>query len=93
MYIVIRDFCDLQDGKYLYREGDEFPRDGLKVSEKRLHELSTAANKVRSVLIKKVPDPVQVDRAPEPEPDSKAEKKGRRNARRITEGSEELLHS
>lgn len=81
MYIVIRDFCDLQDGNFLYREGDEFPRHGFKVSKERLSELSSTANVTHSALIREVVDPVPVE-----------EKKGRRNARRTSEGSEELLH-
>lgn len=81
MYIVIRDFCDLQDRNYLYHEGDEFPRHGIKVSKDRINELSSAANATQSALIREVVDPVPVE-----------EKKGRRNARRTSEGSEELLH-
>ena len=88
MYIVIRDFCDLQDEKYLYREGDEFPRRGRKVSEERLRELSSTSNKTHFALIEEVKESIPVENS-----DSSREKKGRKNARRITEGSEELLHS
>lgn len=82
MYIVIRNFCDLQDGNHLYREGDEFPRHGFKVSEERLNELATTNNATHTALIKKVIEPVHVE-----------EKRGRKNARRTSEDIEELLHS
>jgi hypothetical protein len=45
---------DLTDNNYEYRAGDEFPRSGLEVSAKRLHELSTEANRRGVVLIEEV---------------------------------------
>lgn len=44
MYQVIKFFTDLQDNDHEYREGDVFPREGIKVSKKRLKELSTEEN-------------------------------------------------
>lgn len=55
-YKVIQYFTDLQDFGHPYHEGDIFPRDGLKVSEKRLMELSTANNRRKTPLIKAVDD-------------------------------------
>ena len=53
-YTVIKYFTDLQDSGFAYHEGDAFPREGLKVSEERLEELSTSANRRKQPLIKVV---------------------------------------
>ena len=39
MYRVIEYFTDLHDDDHEYREGDVFPREGIKVSKERLEEL------------------------------------------------------
>lgn len=52
MYKVIHFFTDLQDFDHPYNVGDVFPRDGLKVSETRLKELSGSNNKQHKPLIK-----------------------------------------
>lgn len=54
MYKVIIQFADLQDGGHLYNVGDAFPRQGLKVSEARLAELSGEKNLRHIALIKKI---------------------------------------
>lgn len=54
MYKVIKYFTDLQDNNHAYNVGDEFPHKGMEVSEKRLLELSTDANRRRVPLIEKV---------------------------------------
>lgn len=56
MYKVIHFFTDLQDFNHPYNVGDVFPRDGLKVSEARLIELSGSNNKQHKPLIKFVKD-------------------------------------
>lgn len=56
MYKVIHFFTDLQDFNHPYNVGDVFPRDGLKVSESRLRELSGSNNKQHKPLIKLVED-------------------------------------
>lgn len=53
-YKVIHYFTDLQDFNHPYRVGDIFPREGMKVSDKRLEELSTNKNKQKKPLIKLV---------------------------------------
>ena len=58
-YKVIHYFTDLQDFNHPYHVGDTFPREGMKVSEKRLEELSTSKNKQKKPLIKLV-EPVEV---------------------------------
>lgn len=54
MYKVIAFFTDLQDNGHAYNPGDEFPRKGVKVSNERIAELSSAKNKQRRPLIKLV---------------------------------------
>ena len=58
MYKVIKAFTDLHVNDYPYRVGDMFPRLGIKVSEKRLKELSGSDNKQGTPLIKWTADPV-----------------------------------
>ena len=71
MYRVIKRFTDLQDGNHLYIEGDTFPRDGVTVTEERLVELSTTANRRHIPLIEAVEDstgtPIEVKAADLPD--------------------------
>lgn len=53
MYYVVHDFYDLQDGDYIYRVGDKYPREGYEPDEKRIKELSGKANKIGKKLIEK----------------------------------------
>lgn len=54
-YIVVHEvFKDLRDKGYIYKKGDEYPRDGLKPSKKRIEELSTTNNKIGKILIEKI---------------------------------------
>ena len=46
MFKVIKPFRDLQDDNHRYIPGDEYPRNGLEVSDSRLEELSTNNNRV-----------------------------------------------
>ena len=67
MYKVIKFFRDLQDKNHAYHEGDSFPRMGVQVSEERLKELSTDANKRHMPLIAKVDvEPVGLEEPEEP---------------------------
>lgn len=54
---VIKYFTDLQDNGHAYHEGDIFPREGLEVSDERIEELSTDANRRKQPLIKAIEDP------------------------------------
>ena len=65
MYKAIKYFTDALDGEHPYREGDPYPREGLKVSGARLRELSTKANRRGEVLIVKVETPKQTRKAKE----------------------------
>lgn len=53
-YRVVNFFTDLQDNDHPYEVGDEYPRDGLKVSKKRIAELSGTENKQHKQLIEAV---------------------------------------
>lgn len=54
MYKVLKFFRDLQDNNHAYHVGDIFPHKGMEVSEDRLLELSTDANRRHMPLIEKV---------------------------------------
>lgn len=56
-YEVIRFFTDLRDYDHAYNVGDEFPRQGVTVSEERLAELSSNRNRQGRPLIRAVEDP------------------------------------
>lgn len=64
MYKVIRRFDDLQDECHHYDAGDTFPREGLKVSAKRIAELSGDGNKQGCPLIDKVEEPTSTEKKP-----------------------------
>lgn len=51
-YIAAVDFVDTKDGNRLYRAGEQFPRPGLAVSDKRLAELAGSGNRIGFPLIK-----------------------------------------
>lgn len=54
-YVVIyKAFKDLEDDNYLYKKGDTYPREGLKLTKKRINELSSKKNKIGEVLIEAV---------------------------------------
>lgn len=57
MYRVIKYFEDLQDNRHPYKEGDEFPRAGLDVTEARFAELASSENAQRTPLIEQVEEP------------------------------------
>lgn len=53
-YRAIKSFVDLQDNKYRYNVGDEFPREGKKVTKKRVAELLGSKNKRGEPVIEEV---------------------------------------
>lgn len=54
MYKVVKRFYDLQDGGFLYKEGDIYPRNQKKTSKKRLDELLSKSNKMGVQLITEI---------------------------------------
>ena len=73
MYRVLKSFSDSQDGGYIYRAGDVFPRPDAKASAKRIAELASKSNKRKEVLIEYVADEPKPKKAP-------AAKRRRKNA-------------
>lgn len=72
MYKALTTFADLQDNKYIYHEGDIYPRDGVFVSDARLKELSTNNNATGRALIVKADEPKATAKAT-PTEETKAE--------------------
>ena len=54
MYKAVVMFRDAQDNGHLYRPGDTFPRDGLKVDAARIEQLSGTENRRGIPLIAEV---------------------------------------
>ncbi len=52
--VIYKAFKDLKDNDYIYKEGDIYPREGLKPSKKRIEELLSTKNKIGESLIVKV---------------------------------------
>lgn len=51
MIKVIKEFYDLLDGCYQYKEGDIYPRKGYKATDARIAELAGNKNKLGEALI------------------------------------------
>ena len=74
---VIEFFTDLQDNGYKYHAGDIFPREGTKVSDKRLQELLSDVNRRHKPMIEAFnPETDNVPTLEELEP--KPNKRGRK---------------
>lgn len=54
MYKAIELFTDLQDDNYRYDVGDEYPRQGLKPTKKRINELLSDSNRRHRPVIEEV---------------------------------------
>lgn len=74
MYEVIYKFADMEDGLHVYEVGDKYPRDGVKVSGRRIAELASTENKIGQVLIKVIPEAEEKE-VPEAGEEPKKEKK------------------
>ena len=89
-YKVLKFFTDMQDNGYAYRAGDEFPRQGLTVSAKRLKELASDKNARKTPLIEAVENasPVPEEAPVEPQTgentteDEEAKEKPRRGKKK-----------
>lgn len=64
MYRVNVDFADAQDRYFVYRKGDEYPRAGLSVSEKRIAELLQKKDGQKVPLISEVIVPLNKEEKP-----------------------------
>ena len=56
MFKVVKKFYDLKNNNHAYYEGDIFPHNKAKVSEKRIAELSSNKNKMGVPLIVEIPE-------------------------------------
>ena len=56
MFKVVKRFYDLKDNNHAYYEGDIYPHNKVKVSEKRIAELSSNKNKMGVPLIVEIPE-------------------------------------
>lgn len=65
MYKAISYFKDMKDNMHPYNPGDTFPRDGLKVDDKRLEELSTDKNRRGKPVIELVKEKKKAEEKPE----------------------------
>lgn len=54
MYVVINSFRDKQDNKRLYKPGDIFPVEGVKVTKSRINELSRRHPETGKVYIEEM---------------------------------------
>lgn len=68
MYTVIKQFIDLQDKNHPYNVGDDFPREGLKVTKERIAELLSSNNKRREPLIALATSQEETKKEPKAEP-------------------------
>ena len=75
MYKAIETFTDLQDNNHRYQAGDIFPREGLRVTKKRLEDLLTGNNKRHKPMIEEIPEEIP-EETKKPVP-----KKGKKNAK------------
>ena len=57
MYIAKLRFADLQDGNRIYEAGEQYPRPGLEVSQKRIAELAGSNNRMGYAVIEAVEAP------------------------------------
>lgn len=78
-YRVIKAFTDLQDNNHRYHTGEIFPRDGVKVSESRLKELSSNRNRRHEPMIEEVAEEEKAEPKSEPKTTKKKGKNVKRN--------------
>ena len=81
MYKVIEYFTDLHDKSHPYHVGDIFPREGIKVTDKRIAALAGSDNKRGIPLIALVEEPEAAD-ASEPAPVKTAKKPARKTVKK-----------
>lgn len=60
-YVAKEMFYDTQDNRYLYEEGDSYPRDGYSPSDERIGSLLTGNNSKKKVFIETVVEVKEVE--------------------------------
>ena len=79
MYIVLKNFTDLEDNGHKYTMGEEYPRKGYEPTEERVKALTSGNNKACLKLIKEVKAPKSEEKA-EPKAEPKEEPKPKKKA-------------
>lgn len=74
MYIVLKNFTDLEDKGHRYLMGEEYPRKGYEPTEERIQALLSKDNKACMKLIQEVKAPKSEAKA-EPKEEKKPAKK------------------
>lgn len=72
MYIVLKNFTDLEDNGHKYTMGEEYPRKGYEPTEERVKALTSGNNKACLKLIKEVKAP-KIEEKAEPKAEPKKE--------------------
>ncbi len=55
-YEVLTDFVDLQDGNYVYRAGEIYPRAGTTPDKARIQQLAGKKNALETEVIREIPE-------------------------------------
>lgn len=61
MYIVLKNFTDLEDNGHKYTMGEEYPRKGYEPTEERVKALTSGNNKAGIKLLKEVKAPKKAE--------------------------------
>lgn len=85
MYKVVHKFRDLKDNMHQYLVGDEYPRKGAKVDDKRIAELLGKANKLHRPLIEEIIEKPVVEEVVEEKPEEKPKKKRKSSRKKVKE--------
>ena len=86
-YTVLTYFEDLKDNGFRYRKGDEYPRNGLKVTPERIKELCSADNLRQKPLIEPI-DRNHITTTSSNFPPEEADKTASSNVEKVGENEE-----
>lgn len=75
MYIVLKNFTDLEDNGHKYTMGEEYPRKGYEPTEERVKALTSGNNKAGIKLLKEVKAPKKAEPKEEKPVEAKPKKK------------------
>lgn len=81
MYIVLKNFTDLEDNNHKYTMGEEYPRKGYEPTEERVKALTSGNNKAGIKLLKEVKAPKKAEpKEAEPKEEKPVEAKPKKKA-------------
>lgn len=75
MYIVLKNFTDLEDNGHKYTMGEEYPRKGYEPTKERVKALTSGNNKAGIKLLKEVKAPKKAEPKAEKPAEAKPKKK------------------